>query len=168
MYQLTTEPDRILCLTTNTNIPRGHRLWDDYQQWLDDGNTPLPLNPPPDIESEKNRIKAAATEQRWLHETGGINVGGSTVATGLDDQNRITSVLAAAALGNMDEVDFKSASGWVRLTIAQVQGIGMAVSAHIQGCFSAERAHHEAIDALTTVEAVGAYDVTSGWPEGVV
>lgn len=34
----------------------------------------------------------------------------------------------------------------------------------LQACFSAERAHHEAIGAIASIEALQAYDVTAGWP----
>lgn len=36
--------------------------------------------------------------------------------------------------------------------------------AHVQACFTAERLHHEAINALTDIADAQGYDVTSGWP----
>jgi hypothetical protein len=41
----------------------------------------------------------------------------------------------------------------------------MSVASHVQACFSQERVHAEAINALETVEDVQAYDFTTGWPE---
>src|SRR5690606_28166769 len=92
---------------------------------------------------------------------------GTAVGTTIDDQNRITSVVANAELAGLtdaDEVDFKAASGWVRITIAQVRGIAGAIGQFVQACYSAERAHHEAIAALETAEQIAQYDVTAGWP----
>ncbi|MBH1529909.1 hypothetical protein I5T99_12680 [Stenotrophomonas maltophilia] len=43
MYQLTNNPDIIRCVDTGADIPRGHWMWSDYQRWLDEGNTPLPV-----------------------------------------------------------------------------------------------------------------------------
>lgn len=43
MYQLTKNPDIIRRVDTGTDIPRGHWMWDQYQKWLDEGNTPLPV-----------------------------------------------------------------------------------------------------------------------------
>ncbi|WP_223484752.1 DUF4376 domain-containing protein [Stenotrophomonas indicatrix] len=166
MYQLTTDPDRILCLTTNTNIPRGHHLWDDYQCWLDDGNTPLPLVQVKSLGELKADLVAAATAERWERETGGIVIGGVQVGTGLDDQNRLSGVLSAIQLGGLESVDFKAQSGWVQLTAPELQGIALAISAHVQACFTAERAHHEAIEQLQTQADVDAYDVMAGWPSG--
>ncbi|WP_457319369.1 DUF4376 domain-containing protein, partial [Stenotrophomonas sp. P5_B8] len=91
-------------------------------------------------------------------------LGGVRVGTTLDDQNRISGVLSAIALGGLEAVDFKAASGWVRLTAAQLQGIAQAISGHVQACFSAERAHHEAIAEIDTLGQAEAYDVTQGWP----
>ena len=106
-------------------------------------------------------LKQQATELRWQHETGGITVGGTQIATGIEDQNRIASVLVASPA----QVDFKSESGWVSLTLAELQAIAAAISAHVQACFTAERTHHTAIDALATVEDAQSYDVTGGWPD---
>lgn len=120
-------------------------------------------------------LKEAVTAFRWEVETGGIGLpGGIRVATGIDDQNRITTVVANARLAALETVKFKAASGWVTLTLSEIEAIAAAVALHVQQCFSAECAHHEAIDALV-VQFVGgpeglqaaleAYDETQGWPE---
>lgn len=119
-------------------------------------------------------IKAAATQKRWEVETGGITLPtGVSVATGIDDQNRITSVVANAERAGVAEVDFKAGSGWVRVTVAELQSIAAAIALHVQACFSAERAHHEAIDSLEAAhsdnqealqQALQAYDIEQGWP----
>ena len=164
MYQLTQDPDMVQCLETGAFIPRGHRDWQGYEQFLADGSAPLPLVAPRSLDQMKFDLLTAATAQRWAHETGGVELAGVRVGTTLDDQNRISGVLSAIALGGVEAVDFKAASGWVRLTAAQMQGIAQAISAHVQACFSAERAHHEAIDQLTSAAEVAAYDLTQGWP----
>ena len=127
-------------------------------EWLQE---PLPA---PDLAGVKERLRVAGTACRWSHETGGLTLGGVRVATALQDQNRIASVLAAMQVAQVDGVDFKADSGWVYLTGAELQGIAAAITAHVQACFSAERAHHEAIDALPDLSAALAYDVREGWP----
>lgn len=113
----------------------------------------------------KVALIARATDARWRRETGGITLpNGVHVGTSIEDQNRITSVIANAQLAGVSTVDFKATTGWVTLTLAEVQGIAAAIALHVQACFSAERAHHEAIEALTSIEALQAYDVTAGWP----
>lgn len=119
-------------------------------------------------------LKAQITQKRWEVETGGITLpNGVHVATGIDDQNRITSVVANAERAGVVEVDFKAPSGWIRITLAELQAVAVAVALHVQACFSAERAHHEAIDALAQLHAedadalqssLQAYDIEQGWP----
>lgn len=111
-------------------------------------------------------LKAAVTQKRWEVETGGITMPtGVRVATGTEDQNRITSVIANAESAGLKDVDFKSESGWVTLTLPELKDIAKAIALHVQACFSAERRHHEAVDALDPEEqdALDAYDINSGW-----
>ncbi|UYL85493.1 hypothetical protein gp38 [Acidovorax phage Aval] len=117
------------------------------------------------LQADKDRLQAAATAQRWAVETGGVTLpGGTRVGTTVDDQNRITTVIANAQLAGVTEVDFKAASGWVSLTLDDLRGIAALIAQHVQACFSAERAHHEAITALDSRAAAAAYDVRTGWP----
>ncbi|WP_372242500.1 phage tail assembly chaperone [Pseudomonas sp. C1C7] len=41
-YQLTTDPDTVIRLSDGATVPRHHRFWDTYQEWLASGGTPLP------------------------------------------------------------------------------------------------------------------------------
>lgn len=114
------------------------------------------------IEQYKKELTAEVSRLRWVAETKGITLpGGIVVKTGTEDQNRITSVIANAHLAGISSVDFKAVSGWVTLTVTQVEGIATAIALHVQECFSIERAHHEAIAAL---EEIVEYDVTANWP----
>ena len=111
----------------------------------------------------------AATAKQWDVMTGGISLpGGMQVGTSIDDQNRITSVVANATLvGLTDEslVDFKSNSGWVQITVGQIKAIAGAIGQFVQACYSAERQHHEAIGLLVTAQELRAYDVNAGWEQ---
>ena len=118
----------------------------------------------PTLEALQAQLKSQASALRWVHETGGITVGGVRVSTGIEDQNRIATVLAAAQVAELTSINFKAESGWVALSLAELQGIAAAITAHVQACFTAERAHHEAIDALESVAQALAYDLTAGWP----
>lgn len=119
-------------------------------------------------------INLAVTKKRWEVETGGLTLPtGVKVATALGDQNRITTVVADARLAGLDSVKFKAASGWVTLSVAEVEAIAAAIAMHVQACFAAECAHHEAIDALANAHAhddevlqtaLNAYDTSQGWP----
>ena len=109
-------------------------------------------------------LMAAVSAKRWAVETGGLTLpGGATVGTTIDDQNRITSVIANAQLGGVVSVNFKAQAGWVTLSLEHMRGIAAAIALHVQACFSAERAHHEAIAAASNAELYG-YDINTGWP----
>lgn len=120
------------------------------------------------VEAGKAELKEAATAKRWEVLTGGITLpNGVEIATGDADFNRIDMVVSNAALAGLTDesvIDFKAASGWVTLTIGELKSIVVMMGAHMQACFSAERAHHEAIDQLATPAEVTTYDVNAGWP----
>lgn len=127
-----------------------------------------PTEPELPLEDLRAQVQQAATDKRWEVMTGGITLpGGIEVGTTIDDQNRITSVVANAALAGLtdsDEVDFKATNGWVRITIGQVKTIAGAIGQFVQACYTAERAHHDAIALLETREQLNEYDVNTGWP----
>lgn len=120
------------------------------------------------IEELREAKQEEATAMRWEVMTGGMTLpGGIEVGTDIDDQNRITSVVANAELAGLtdaDEVDFKAVSGWARITIAEVKAIAGVIGQFVQACYSAERAHHDAIAELETREEIVLYDTGQGWP----
>lgn len=110
----------------------------------------------------------AATSKRWDVMTGGVTLpGGISVGTTIDDQNRVTSVIANAQLAGVESMDFKAESGWVTLSLDQVRGIAAAVALHVHACYAAEHAHHDAIAAASDVELYD-YDINTGWPSNGV
>lgn len=145
-------------------------------QFIPPGLTPITseeahllVNPP----ISAARLKDVVTNHRWIVETGGLTLpAGVQVATGLDDQNRITTVVANARMAGLESVKFKAASGWITLSVAELEGVAAAVARHVQACFSAECEHHQAIDAIALIPgqaerqtALESYDVSKGWPE---
>lgn len=116
------------------------------------------------VDQKRAALVSAVTAQRWEVETGGITLpGGTRVLTGKADQDRITSVIVNAQIAGIQSVDFKADSGWVSLSVEGVTAIAAAVAAHVQACFTAERAHHEAIAALDAA-GIDTYDINTGWP----
>lgn len=167
MYQLTELQGRVVDLETMTTVSEGTWQWGLYQQFLAAGGVPAPVAGATTLEDLREGLLSAVTEARWQHETGGIEIGGVRVGTTLDDQNRLTGVLAAIQLGGLERVDFKAQSGWVELSASELQAIAQAISSHVQACFSAERAHHEGIALIESVEEADAYDLSQGWPDTV-
>lgn len=114
----------------------------------------------------RSALKDAVTAKRYELECGGIVLpGGTRLDTSREDQNAVANAIALTDIAGVTSVDFKAASGWISITIAQLKQIGAAIGRHKQACYSAERAHHEAIDALQN-EGLDAYDLEAGWPTG--
>jgi hypothetical protein len=128
---------------------------------VDEDGNPTPYVAPP--ADKRAALKAKAAERRWEVEESGVTMNGIEVATTKADQNRITSVIVNAQLAGIESVDFKAESGWITLTIDQVKGVAVAIAQHVQACFSAERAHCDAIDAAAEAD-LDTYDVNAGWP----
>lgn len=148
-------------------VPEGWEsyVWNDF--WWD-GESLREPEPGTLLRRAKAELKQAVTDKRWQVETGGLTLppelGGARVLTATEDQNRIATAIQGMRDAGMSEVDFKAASGWVKLNLEQLVGISNAIAGHVQACFSAERAHHEAVDALTSFEDVSGYDFNQGWP----
>lgn len=62
MYRLTDNPNVVLCINTQTWLSRGSWLWDEYEEWLGEGNTPLPIPLPyePNTPAHHRAIRDAA------------------------------------------------------------------------------------------------------------
>lgn len=113
----------------------------------------------------RQSIKDAATAKRWEVESGGIVLpDGTHIKTEIDDQNRVSNAALNATRLGLEAVKFKRGDGsWADIPLAVLVAIADAIALHVQACFAAECAHHEAIDALAD-EDLASYDVTSGWP----
>lgn len=169
MYQLDKENNVVRRTTTSLmTIAPGTVEYAEYLNWLSAGNEPLPA-PEPTVEELRQAKLDAVTAKRWDVMTGGLTLpSGVVVGTDVDDQNRITSVVANAALAGLtdaDTVDFKAASGWVSLTIGEIKAVAGVIGQFVQACFSSERTHHEAIGLLETAEDITNYPIEQGWPD---
>lgn len=121
----------------------------------------------------KAELQDAITAKRKQVEFGGLTLpNGVIVGTAKDDQDRISAAISNMERYSMPEIDFKADSGWVKLTLAELIEIGRVITQHVQTCFTTERQHHEAVDAIMidhSAPAVAfgqldAYDVSTGWP----
>lgn len=114
--------------------------------------------PPPTIE----QLKAYATAKRFAVETGGIVVDGVSILTDRESQRMIADAASYVDRYAVATINFKSASGFVALTAAQIGAIAGAVGAHVQASFSAEMTVDAAIDAgtITTKADIDA----ASWP----
>jgi hypothetical protein len=113
--------------------------------------------------------KADLAAYRYRVETGGVTVGGTLIASDRQSQAMIAGAKLFADMNPAAMIDWKGASGWVQIDAAAVTAIANAVGDHVQACFSAERIHAEALDAIVadtagTADDLIAHDITTGWP----
>lgn len=150
----------------------------DTTYWLADGSvhviTALGEEPPagalltqpPGVSAalKREKLLAIVASKRYEIETGGLVLpNGVRVGTDREDQAIITGAVSAAQLG-IAEYDWKGVDGaWIKLKADEITKIGAAVAMHVQGCFSAERRHCEAI-AATPDDQLDGYDIDVGWP----
>jgi hypothetical protein len=124
--------------------------------------TPIPL------ETIKETRKAAVAAKRYEVEVGGASVGGISIPTDREGRKNLRDARDALAEGLLERVDFKTPAGWAAFTsAAQVIPLVATAAQHVQSAFTTEKAHCDAIDALGDVEAVLAYDLSTGWPQSI-
>lgn len=135
------------CTDTPPTVPG--MVWDDGA-WVP---------PPPD----KLTLKQLAAQHRWERETGGITIGGIPVKTDRESQSLIMGAHITASITHAN-VKWKSDAGFVELTPDQITGMALAVSAHVQACFTAEANILPLIEdgTIATVDAVLLWE---GWPQ---
>lgn len=121
------------------------------------------------LEGALNRKLAELAAYRYEQETAGITVNGAVIKTDLESQAMINGAVAYSNLNPELLIDWKAANGWVQIGHDDIIAIGQAVGAHVQACYTNEKVHAAAINALSTKEVpsiaeIEAYDFTVGWP----
>ncbi len=106
----------------------------------------------------------ALADYRYQRETAGITLNGTKIDT--DDRCKILLNSAYTSLKNgfCAAKQWKTEQGWINVTLTEIEPIVKAVDAYVQECFDNEQIHFNVIKALTTIDAVTAYDFTTGWP----
>jgi hypothetical protein len=103
-------------------------------------------------------LRTHAAARRYAVETGGLVVGDATIDTSRSSQSMIAGAVGYMQASGAASVEFKAASGWTTLSADEILNIALAVAAHVQRCFAAERAVDEAIAAgsVTTYAQIDA------------
>lgn len=121
---------------------------------------------PPSAEYLRQQLRDLAAQQRFIVETGGITIDGSRIQTDRESQAQLGSAYTSLKNGLIADTPWKSADGWVPVTLAEIEPIATVVAAFVRACFVAERVHHDAIDAIPDgdLAALFGYDIGTGWP----
>ena len=97
--------------------------------------------------------KAKITQKRKETEVGGLLFpNGVSIKTAKDDQDRILSVIINAERNGIEEIEFKAASGWVKISIFALRQIAKELTFFVQHCFNVEKMNHETIELQQTLQ----------------
>lgn len=116
------------------------------------------------LSDAKKILKDRVTNYRWLRETNGIVINGMAIKTGIEDQNRINSIISNMSKVGLTSIDFKAVNGWYTLSNHELDNVVIAIAKHIQQCFSAEKRNHEEIDKITSLADLEEYDIKKYFP----
>lgn len=118
--------------------------------------------PPRALGATKNDVWIRILGLRDSKKLGGVLISGNWYSSEQD-----MNVISKAALGAiiLDNTSYKDLAGnTVTLTEQLAKNICAAISSRSKNCDDVAYTHKASIDALTTNEAVLAYDYTTGWP----
>ena len=111
------------------------------------------------------RRTAELARIRYARETAGVVVADRRIQTDPASRSNLLGALVAMREGFTAETAWKSADGWVTVTLAEVETMARAVVGHVEACFSRERELHDQLLALGgDVAAIAALDLSGGWP----
>lgn len=121
--------------------------------------TPVPLD-----DAKKAKIEEVKAV-RWSKEVAGIVYQGVRIATDQISQAKIGNTVTLSEYAPAPfSVQWTGIDGFLTLTKAQLIEMGLVAGLHVQALYAAQRVKIEAIEALPTVAAIAAYDVSTGWP----
>lgn len=104
--------------------------------------------------------KQRIADRRYQAETSGTTIEGMPIDTGRDSQGLITGAALAAVLDADYVLRWKTLSGFVELTGAQIIAVASAIRAFVQACFDRESALLDAVVGGT----ITAEMLEEGWP----
>jgi len=129
-----------------------------------DGETYSDTIPAPAFDQIVSDKLLALADYRYQRETAGITLNGTKIDTDDRCKTLLNSAYTSLKNGFCTAKQWKTEQGWINVTLADIEPIVKAVDAYVQECFDNEQIHFNAIKALTTIDAVTAYDFTTGWP----
>jgi Domain of unknown function (DUF4376) len=127
---------------------------------LGTGSVGAPTPAPVTLSTAKRDKLAEIAQWRYERETSGVLFQGIRVRTDRESQATINGAFASLQAGLIDAVDWKASGDvWITLGLPEMTAIAQAVATHVQTSFSLEKQLAAELNALTTIEAVRAFEV---------
>ncbi|MFL7901584.1 DUF4376 domain-containing protein [Azospirillum argentinense] len=125
----------------------------------------------PTLDEARAGRKAAATARRQTERDRGVVVNGNRWHSDKGSADDIATAVSMARLYEAGQGEgtfktiWKTADGFVTVTLSDLLAAGLAVGSFVQACFANEAALYAAIDAAETIEDVNAVSLDDGWPD---
>jgi hypothetical protein len=114
------------------------------------------------IEARKIEMFNEAAAIRYSRETGGITLpDGTVINTEREAQAMLSGAYQSLLSGLVADTDWKAASGWVTVSLTELEPIAQAVADHVRRCFRAERQVANQISNAATVDELVAIDLNT-------
>lgn len=114
------------------------------------------------IENIKKALTKDLANIRWLRETGGVELPGvCRLFTDRESRSLIGDCLSSFKNGFITNCKFKSASGWVDITIAEIEIIARFIAQFVNDCFIAESITSNKISNMENIDELLAFDVNA-------
>ncbi len=117
------------------------------------------------IDEIRDNLTEALSDIRWRHETGGIDLAGSQILTDRESYGMLSNTYTSLKNGLVPDAQWKSATGWITVTLPALEPIAKAVAEHVRAAFAAERYVSEQIitkaldtDALLAIDLQHEFD----------
>lgn len=112
----------------------------------------------------KTELNDHVAQKRFAVETGGVTLpDGTTIKTDRESQAQLSSAYTSLKNGLIPSTQWKADGTWLTVTLAEIEPIAQAVAVHVANSFNKEKAHQEAIDAITTFAEAESYDGSINW-----
>ncbi|MBL4781664.1 MAG: hypothetical protein JKX92_05425 [Porticoccaceae bacterium] len=109
--------------------------------------------------------KTALQRHALVVETAGVTIDNQLVGSDREAVARVTSALSLLGRSPGASIPFSTRSGaWLTGDKASLEGLQTVLWAHLKATAENEKAHSDALDGLSTAQAVADHDITSGWP----
>ena len=95
---------------------------------------------------------------------GGTVVGGDNVKTAPDSISTITSAASLMGRNPTETIMYKLDNTWSLLSKLEVEALQDGVWLHVKNSAQVASDHSVAVNALTTLQSIYDYDITTGWP----
>lgn len=122
--------------------------------WSENADGSLTIVQKP-IEQVVETIKQKIAADRYAVEVAGVSLpNGEVIATDRESQSKIAGALLYVQRNPSATINWKTESGWVTLTKADIENFADLIAAHVQACFDAEKAQVEHLQSLKTFEEI--------------